>query len=973
MENDTLEFLGEDVAGDASTTASFEVGQTVTSEILGDGDSDAFAITIEAGQTINFSQLNDTNFSREVILTDSDGNSVAQGADSFRFFTISNDDFVFQAEETGTYFLTITGIIGVTDLTQSFGEGIYSLTATEIEDDFGNFTSSATQLDIGTNEINGNLEYLGDIDAFTVNLAAGDAISLSLSDEVVSEISLVGPDGNLIGLSQSDIEFTAITDGEYTVFIEASFDVNRDFRGPFPSTGEYTLTANIASSSDAIIGTNDGDVIAGTDGSDEIIGLAGNDMLSGFGGNDVLNGGSGEDQLLGGDGQDTLIGEDGPDFLFGEDGADLLLGGFGSDTLFGGAGNDRIEGGPSEDNFITGGVFGGNDFLIGGSEADTFALLDVGAGVTSHDTIADFEVGVDRLDVRNLDGINAFEDLNIVTNSNGNVAIFISATNSVTFANLSDPSALDVSSFFFDGPSGSNGITIEGSSGVDNIDGTAGNDDISGLGGDDNLDGFEGNDTLNGGDGDDLIAGGDGNDLILGGAGDDFISGGLGANSLFGEDGDDTLTAFSGNDFLDGGNGNDNLNGGSGDDVIIGGAGDDFINGSSGADRLFGGDGDDRFLLPSGNEVIDGGAGNDRFITGGRNVNGNGVLTGGTGADTFVLLNVTAGNSSHDVITDFELGVDILDVSSLRNVSSIEDLFITTNDNGNVAIFISETNSITFTNLFDPSDLDASNFFFEGQEDVTPVVPPEEEPIDPPSDGGSDDDAITGTAGNDRLDGTDGADVLAAGDGNDFLVGGNGADRFVFTDVAAGNRSYDVISDFQVGTDLIDLSGISGVSSFEDLFITNNGEGQVAIYLSSDQSIAFDNLTDVNALSANDFVFDGQPPALINTITGSSGNDRLDGTEGADVLDGGAGNDFLVGSTGGDTFVFTNNTGFNRVADFGNGDDVIDLSATDFESFADVNLVEQNGTVFIFINANSSVELSGVETVEELSAEDFIF
>jgi len=170
MENDTLEFLGEDVAGDTSTTASFEVGQTVTSEILGDGDSDAFAITIEAGQTINFSQLNDTNFSREVILTDSDGNSVAQGADSFRFFTISNDDFVFQAEETGTYFLTITGIIGVTDLTQSFGEGIYSLTATEIEDDFGNFTSSATQLDIGTNEINGNLEYLGDIDAFTVNL-----------------------------------------------------------------------------------------------------------------------------------------------------------------------------------------------------------------------------------------------------------------------------------------------------------------------------------------------------------------------------------------------------------------------------------------------------------------------------------------------------------------------------------------------------------------------------------------------------------------------------------------------------------------------------------------------------------------------------------------------------------------------------------------------------------------------------------
>ena len=52
---------------------------------------------------------------------------------------------------------------------------------------------------------------------------------------------------------------------------------------------------------------------------------------------------------------------------------------------------------------------------------------------------------------------------------------------------------------------------------------------------------------------------------------------------------------------------------------------------------------------------------------------------------------------------------------------------------------------------------------------------------------------------------------------------------------------------------------------------------------------------------------------------------------------------------------------------------MIDLSATDFEDFGDVNLVEQNGTVFIFIDEDSSVELTGVEHVSDLSAEDFIF
>ena len=106
MENDTLEFFGEDVAGDASTTASFEVGQTIISEITELEDTDVFAITLDAGETVRFSHDSSTSL-RDVTLQDSEGNIVASAITPFRSPTRSQDDFAFQAETSGTFFLTI--------------------------------------------------------------------------------------------------------------------------------------------------------------------------------------------------------------------------------------------------------------------------------------------------------------------------------------------------------------------------------------------------------------------------------------------------------------------------------------------------------------------------------------------------------------------------------------------------------------------------------------------------------------------------------------------------------------------------------------------------------------------------------------------------------------------------------------------------------------------------------------------------
>ena len=91
------------------------------------------------------------------------------------------------------------------------------------------------------------------------------------------------------------------------------------------------------------------------------------DTLAGDRRDNVLDGGAGNDTLYGGPGG----------------GDDLMLGGAGDDTIFGGQGADTLIGGT------------GSDRLIGGSGTDTFVFApDHGA-----DTISDFTIGVDRIDL----------------------------------------------------------------------------------------------------------------------------------------------------------------------------------------------------------------------------------------------------------------------------------------------------------------------------------------------------------------------------------------------------------------------------------------------------------------------------------------------------------------------------------------------------------------------------------------------
>jgi VCBS repeat-containing protein len=181
--------------------------------------------------------------------------------------------------------------------------------------------------------------------------------------------------------------------------------------------------------------------------------------------------------------------------------------------------------------------------------------------------------------------------------------------------------------------------------------------------------------TLTGTAGDDVLLAGNGDNVLNAGDGDDILATGTGNNTLHGEAGNDLLYSGTGNDLLDGGTGNDTASYahatagvtvnlgllaaqntlGAGIDTL---AGIENLVGSNFNDTLTGDSAGNRIDGGLGHDVLNGGAGDDLLIGG----LGNNTLTGGSGADTFQW---QAGNSGHDVITDFTPGLDKLDLSQL--------------------------------------------------------------------------------------------------------------------------------------------------------------------------------------------------------------------------------------------------------------------------------------------------------------------
>ncbi|WP_286927991.1 calcium-binding protein [Pseudomonas sp. UBA7721] len=450
--------------------------------------------------------------------------------------------------------------------------------------------------------------------------------------------------------------------------------------------------------------TSGNDNYSGTSYPDWVLGMEGNDIIKGLGGDDLLDGGEGNDVLDGGVGADTMIGGLGDDTYYVDSGKDVIIeyANGGVDTVISSVSRTL---GNYQENLILSGTAGLNgtgnslDNTLTGNSADN--LLNGGAG-------ADTMIGGLGNDTYYVD---SGKDV-IVEAANSGIDTVISS-GSRTLGNHLENLIL----------SGKAAINGTGNSLDNMLMGNSADNVLNGGGGADTMIGGMGNDTyyvdsakdviieaLNGGIdtvissgsrtlGDNLeklvLSGiaainGTGNSMdntLIGNSADNVLNGGAGADTMIGGLGNDTYYVDSGNDVIIeaanggidtvissssrtlGGNleklilsGTTAINGtgNSSDNTLAGNSADNVLNGGAGADILLGGAGNDRLI---------GGLGQD-------------ILTGGSGRDVFDFndLNETGlTTSTWDIITDFERGIDKIDLSTLdaNTATSTNDEFTT--------------------------------------------------------------------------------------------------------------------------------------------------------------------------------------------------------------------------------------------------------------------------------------------------------
>jgi len=685
---------------------------------------------------------------------------------------------------------------------------------------------------------------------------------------------------------------------------------------------------------DTLIGASGGNDLHGGTGRDDLTSVDGGDRLFGEEGDDSLTGGAAATTLSGGDGNDSITGGGAADQLLGGDGADLLRGGDGNDTLDGGLGADRIDGGR------------GDDVIGNTQDSDDRIVIDLGHD-GDVDRVTGWQAG-DSLVVAGFEG-GTFADLEalaFVEDDGTDVTI--------TFGTEPDAYRLVIEGIG-DGTIDSlaaiginaDAVEIEGDYIL--ITGTPGDDSLTGSAADEILEGFAGNDVLDGAGGADILRGGSGDDTIEGNAGAETIDGGDGfdlvtysgsltgvqvdlrtgiglggdaegdrfadieqvVGSEFGDrlTGGDSSILFAGGagtDTLIGSRGGDVLSGGADGDRIDGGAGYDLIGGGGGRDTLLGGAGVDTLFGDGGSDRIEGGYG-DNLVLWDPSVDGNDTLVGGTAFDE----------------------VDIFDS---------EILIDSAQRNGNdLTIHFTDGSRLVMEDHYAGHQIEMLYFV-----DDTWVVLPDgvigsvSDDVMVADDSGQ---ALFAHAGSDLLYGGAGDDTLDGGDFVDVMIGGAGSDVFR-SDLAddGTNGTLDLIGDWEIGTDKLELYAGHGIEDYGDLAseatvfedsgnvvlaIGDPGDAKYIVFLDAatgsigslaDLGLTAGNVTIIDPDgTAGDDVLDGTAGA--DSLFGRDGNDTLQGLGGNDTLDAGIGVDSLSGGDGNDLL-----RGYSGFATFAGGD-----------------------------------------------------
>ncbi|MCE3289593.1 MAG: hypothetical protein K0R83_1605, partial [Caulobacter sp.] len=785
-------------------------------------------------------------------------------------------------------------------------------------------------------------------------------------------------------------------------------------------TASYANATGVVKASLANPAINSGHALGDTyDSIENLIGGKHTDSLWGNSGNNILEGGAGGDLLNGGGGSDTasyahasaavlvymtnmpyntgdaagdtyisienLTGSAFDDTLNGNNNANVLTGGLGADTLNGGHGIDTVSYADAASAvFID---LDGYDGYWGEAQGDKLFNIENLIGSDFNDVLQGDEwanvltggAGDDILE--GLDGGDTF--------NGGAGSDTISYANAFLYVkvNLANP-ALN-----------SNYALGETYISIENITGSKYDDHLTGDAQSNILTGGLGADVLRGGDGNDTasyaqsIAGltasltndalntgeaqGDSYNSIehlVGSTHNDVLTGNGVTNRLTGGLGADVLSGLGGLDFIEGGQGDDLLNGGLEADYLIGGIGIDTATyadaaaavtvsltdmalqvGEALGDIL---DGIENLTGSNFSDTLHGDA-QDNVLSGG---NGKDILHGHKGADTFI------GGFGDDIVSyaDTIPGMKINLANAAENSGEAAD-----------DIFQSIEGLIG----------GKGGDWFIGNSEANRL------------EGGEGNDTLKGGANDDTLIGGQDVDKLYGAEGSDRLTGGEGADLFIFE--PGDNADTDIITDFEVGIDKIDLmavdgyEGIVGLDDNDTLIVLKDGAGIILWGVGADQltadhfimpelpqdiepgsELTINGSAGANTINGSSLYETINGLAGADTLNGLGGNDvlnggseadKLNGGEGDDVLIGGAGQDTLTGGTGADVFVFGPGDGANTITDFQDGVDLIDVSAYGGYS----SIVQMAGGAKVIFADGGYAILTGIQAAN-ITADDFI-
>ncbi|MEO0864181.1 MAG: calcium-binding protein [Pseudomonadota bacterium] len=269
--------------------------------------------------------------------------------------------------------------------------------------------------------------------------------------------------------------------------------------------------------------------------------------------------------------------------------------------------------------------------------------------------------------------------------------------------------------------------------------------------------------------------------------------------------------------------------------------------------------------------------------------------------------------------------------------------------------------------------------------------------------GSGDDHVVTGTGwveliatrdGNDTIDiGTGGGGMVRASAGDDLIILSELDPSFGLVVQGGGDNDTMDFSRFQTGVYFTldgagvfqnvgsgDITGPGVVGYFSETSVENLTGSSRNDSLTGDSGanvlVGNKGLDTLIGGDGNDTIDGGQNGDSIvggfgkDVIIGGGGKDKLEGNKGEDTIDGGTANDFLRGGQGADTFVFGDGYGTDKIRDFQQGSDIMQI-ADHTGGFGTLVITDQGGDRRI--DYDGGVILLKTDAGLALTAADFDF